>query len=177
VAQIKPIMKVSFKQKIQQLQGGGGASSSPAPSTGAIAKKEPPKSLALVAKHATSQDPVATAGLGLTAGSGIATISKRVVKPVHRMATPLQSDTDTDGTPIKPWSKLKLATLMSSSYTSLTNCSPDDLASPLKNYSLSNIPQQMETHPRPRHHSARRLFYQIWPSSLYYILTTQSRTF
>ncbi|XP_017852468.1 platelet binding protein GspB isoform X2 [Drosophila busckii] len=183
VAQIKPIMKVSFKQKIQQLQAGGGGGAAAAPkesaaSTGAIAKKEPPKSLAVVAKHAASStlhvDPtagsvgglvgVASGGGGgggaLTASSSlpIATISKKVTKPYSKLSTPLQSDTDTDGTPIKPWSKLKLATLMSSSYTSLTNCSPDDLATPLKNYSLSNIPQQMETGgdtSRARHHSAR----------------------
>ncbi|EDW26828.1 GL14740, partial [Drosophila persimilis] len=180
VAQIKPIMKVSFKQKIQQMQGGGASGSSPGPSTGAIAKKEPPKSLALIAKHASTlplppailAEETASGGVGLGGGVGpgqalaIATISKKVTKPSYKLNTPMQSDTDTDGTPIsKPWSKLKLATLMSSSYTSLTNCSPDDLATPLKNYSLSNIPQQMEATAqaqaqsqslsRPRHHSAR----------------------
>ncbi|XP_022231114.2 uncharacterized protein LOC111080041 [Drosophila obscura] len=179
VAQIKPIMKVSFKQKIQQMQGGGASGSSPSPSTGAIAKKEPPRSLPLIAKHATALPlpPAILAeetALGVIGGSGggvgpgqalaIATISKKVTKPSQKLSTPMQSDTDTDGTPIsKPWSKLKLATLMSSSYTSLTNCSPDDLATPLKNYSLSNIPQQMEATvqaqsqslSRPRHHSAR----------------------
>ncbi|XP_033238429.1 serine-rich adhesin for platelets-like isoform X4 [Drosophila pseudoobscura] len=178
VAQIKPIMKVSFKQKIQQIQGGGASGSSPGPSTGAIAKKEPPKSLALIAKHASTlplppailAEEKASGGVGLGGGVGpgqalaIATISKKVTKPSYKLNTPMQSDTDTDGTPIsKPWSKLKLATLMSSSYTSLTNCSPDDLATPLKNYSLSNIPQQMEATAqaqsqslsRPRHHSAR----------------------
>ncbi|XP_032295766.1 uncharacterized protein Cngl isoform X3 [Drosophila virilis] len=165
VAQIKPIMKVSFKQKIQQLQGAvptvasGSSTASTTSTTGAIAKKEPPKSLAVVAKHASSGLPPLEPAAGAVAvgqPTGAA-MSRKVIKPSQMLITPLQSDTDTDGTPIKPWSKLKLATLMSASYTSLNNCSPDDLATPLKNYSLSNIPQHMEgtANARPRHHSAR----------------------
>ncbi|XP_068159398.1 uncharacterized protein Cngl isoform X3 [Drosophila tropicalis] len=175
VAQIKPIMKVSFKQKIQQMQSGTSTSSAGS-STGAIAKKEPPKSLAVVAKHATTEETttttiavasgvassgtaVAAAAAGTSVEGGIDPI-KKAMKPSLRLGgttPPLQSDTDTDGTPIKPWSKLKLATLMSSSYTSLTNCQSPDDGTPLKNYSLSNIPQHaMEgMSSRPRHHSAR----------------------
>ncbi|KAM8719147.1 hypothetical protein ACLKA7_011799 [Drosophila subpalustris] len=172
VAQVKPIMKVSFKQRIQGLQAAaaGGTTAATVMNTGAITKKEPPKSLPVVAQH---RQPTAITTLSETAGGSlsivglppISTISKKVIKPSRKLNTPMQSDTDTDGTPIKPWSKLKLATLMSSSYTSLTNCSPDadaDLDTPIKNYSLSNIPQLMDGTAtgltmggRPRHHSAR----------------------
>ncbi|KAL7745672.1 hypothetical protein ACLKA6_009879 [Drosophila palustris] len=173
VAQVKPIMKVSFKQRIQGLQAAaaGGSTAATAMNTGAITKKEPPKSLPVVAQH---RQPTAITTLSEAAGGSlsigglppISTISRKVIKPSRKLNTPMQSDTDTDGTPIKPWSKLKLATLMSSSYTSLTNCSPDadaDLDTPVKNYSLSNIPQLMDGGTatgltmggRPRHHSAR----------------------
>lgn len=162
VAQIKPMMKVSFRQRIQKLQeaaeGGSSGSSSKAPSSqgaesseklsGGV-KKEPPKSLPVVK---CSEMEVQNAEKRKSDGSNkshipISTISSQIVKP--STATPtIVSDTDT---PIKPWSKLKLATMISSSYTSLatSNTSSDDVFSPLKNYSDGNIPQQVSKEGRP----------------------------
>ncbi|XP_075154778.1 cyclic nucleotide-gated ion channel-like [Haematobia irritans] len=160
VAQIKPMMKVSFRQRIQKLQGVAEGSSESTkvqsstttteimPSNGS-AKKEPPTSLPI-----TKCGEVETEGVNKRKTDGskkshkaISSISSQILKP--SIATPsVVSDTDT---PIKPWSKLKLATMISSSYTSLatSNTSSDDVFSPLKNYSDGNIPQQVSKEGRP----------------------------
>ncbi|XP_073835046.1 cyclic nucleotide-gated ion channel-like isoform X3 [Musca autumnalis] len=162
VAQIKPMMKVSFRQRIQKLQEATGSSKgdtvkiSPSPgvetnertattaaSNGGV-KKEPPKSLAVLK---CGEKETAGAIGSNTSHKQISTISSQIVKP--STATPsVLSDSDT---PIKPWSKLKLATMISSSYTSLatSNTSSDDIFSPLKNFSDGNIPQQISKEGRP----------------------------
>ncbi|XP_065364545.1 uncharacterized protein Cngl [Calliphora vicina] len=161
VAQFKPTMKVSFRQRIQQLQQQApnmneSASSAKAnsivmestsektPAINTNVKKEPPKTLSVVKcgqiEEETGVD-CKLAGSNNKSHKPITTISNQIVKPSTTTPT-IVSDTDT---PIKPWSKLKLATIISSSYTSLatSNTSSDDVSSPLKIYSVGSIPQQV----------------------------------
>lgn len=160
-AQNKPGIKVSFRQRIQQLQQQTNDTESansvnstktkdsasekiPVAALSVNVKKEPPKTLSVVK---CGQTEVETEVDGTTEGSKnkshkpTTNIPNQIIKP--STATPtVVSDLDT---PIKPWSKLKLATLISSSYTSLatSNTSSDDVTSPPKIYSLGSIPQQV----------------------------------
>ncbi|XP_013103742.2 uncharacterized protein LOC106084540 isoform X2 [Stomoxys calcitrans] len=165
VAQIKPMVKVSFKQRMLKLQGVAEVSGESGPkiamppsvveaaarlpSAVGIAKKEPPNTLSVTKcgeVESEGADKRKSEGTKKTHKS-ISTISSQITKPSTTTPT-IVSDTDT---PIKPWSKLKLATMISSSYTSLatSNTSSDDIFSPLKNNSDGNIPQQLSNERRP----------------------------
>uniref|UniRef100_A0A1I8M3P6 Uncharacterized protein n=1 Tax=Musca domestica TaxID=7370 RepID=A0A1I8M3P6_MUSDO len=169
VAQIKPMMKVSFRQRIQKLQEAAESSSgngtkipqtqstepseklatTASASNGGV-KKEPPKSLAVL-KSVEAETPMAERGNSDGSNAShkqISTISSQIIKPSTATSS-IVSDTDT---PIKPWSKLKLATMISSSYTSLatSNTSSDDIFSPLKNNSDGNIPRQISKEGQPQ---------------------------
>ncbi|TMW45476.1 hypothetical protein DOY81_009444, partial [Sarcophaga bullata] len=157
--QVKPLMKVSFRQKIQALQKPDvdsemGINAKTVTkvkdltierSSTSKAKREPPKSLS-VGKFQIEKKNFER---GCKAEGPnkfhkpIDTITNQITKP--STSTPIiASDTDT---PIKPWSKLKLATLISSSYTSLatSNTSSDDFMSPMKIFSMGSIPQQIKS--------------------------------
>ncbi|KAM7348990.1 cyclic nucleotide-gated ion channel-like isoform 4-T10 [Cochliomyia hominivorax] len=165
-AQNKAGIKVSFRQRIQQLQlqatdseaSCSAKTISKAKDTGsektqaAVAaaaatlnvKKEPPKTLSVVKCGQTDVEAgvdCKTEGSKNKSHKPISNNSSQVVKPSTVTPT-VVSDIDT---PIKPWSKLKLATLISSSYTSLatSNTSSDDVTSPPKIFSLGSIPQQV----------------------------------
>ncbi|XP_046801311.1 uncharacterized protein LOC111687923 isoform X3 [Lucilia cuprina] len=160
VTQIKPTMKVSFRQRIQQLQQQVPDNESTSNSktiskvkesmsekttaaTSVNVKKEPPKTLSVV-KCGQEESGVdcKSDGSNNKSHKPTTTIPNQIVKPSTTTTPTVVSDTDT---PIKPWSKLKLATLISSSYTSLatSNTSSDDVSSPLKMYSMGSIPQQV----------------------------------
>lgn len=159
-------MKVSFKRKIQALQKPDDDSQisihvKPLLKVKELTteenmtykeKQEPPKSL-----FVTKSCDIENMNFKLackTEGSNkfqktTATIPNQVTKP--STSTPfIASDTDT---PIKPWSKLKLATLISSSYTSLatSNTSSDDFTSPMQIVSVGNISQKINSDEKKFH--------------------------
>ncbi|XP_037823475.1 uncharacterized protein LOC119611809 isoform X3 [Lucilia sericata] len=162
VTQIKPTMKVSFRQRIQQLQQQvpdneststsktiakvkESMSEKSTPATSVNVKKEPPKTLSVVKCGQIEEEAgvdCKSEGSNNKSHKPTTTIPNQIVKPSTTTTPTVVSDTDT---PIKPWSKLKLATLISSSYTSLatSNTSSDDVSSPLKMYSMGSIPQQV----------------------------------
>lgn len=155
-------MKVSFRQRIQQLQQAAdvgsvttttpasttkvsshlGETSDKISSSSSNAKKEPPKSLSVIKCGQIEEEKKLTDKRkhegSKKSHKPFDTIPQQIVKPSTTTPTAV-SDTDT---PIKPWSKLKLATIISSSYTSLatSNTSSEDGCSPQKIYSLGSIP-------------------------------------
>uniref|UniRef100_A0A1A9VP54 Uncharacterized protein n=1 Tax=Glossina austeni TaxID=7395 RepID=A0A1A9VP54_GLOAU len=141
VAQIKPIMKVSFRKKLNEVKQCAAdrkiTDAKDMMVVNALPKKQPPNTL-LVTKshHIEERGATAESDASCKSYKPIATISNKIDKPPPAKTSVL-SDLDT---PTKPWSKLKIATL-SSSYTSLaTSCtSSEDVHSPVRNRSLENI--------------------------------------
>ncbi|KAL9872595.1 cyclic nucleotide-gated ion channel-like isoform 2-T2 [Glossina fuscipes fuscipes] len=141
VAQIKPIMKVSFRKNLNEVKQCAAdrkiAEAKSMMVMNALPKKQPPNTLLITKSHIIEErDATAENGASGKSYKPIATISNKIDKlPPAKIS--VLSDLDT---PTKPWSKLKIATL-SSSYTSLatSHTSSEDVHSPVRNRSPENI--------------------------------------
>lgn len=152
VAQIKPIMKVSFRKKLSEVKQCAAdlkiTEAKDMMVVNAVSKKQPPNSLLITkSHHIEERDATAEDDTSGKSHKPIATISNKIDKPPPAKISAL-SDLDT---PTKPWSKLKIATL-SSSYTSLaTSCtSSEDVHSPVRNRSLENIKNDILNQKKPK---------------------------
>uniref|UniRef100_A0A1A9X0B3 Cyclic nucleotide-binding domain-containing protein n=1 Tax=Glossina brevipalpis TaxID=37001 RepID=A0A1A9X0B3_9MUSC len=139
VAEIKPIMKVSFRKKLHELKQceTDHKLTEIKDTINVLPENQTPNTLPLTKSHYIEKEK-ATAEDNASCKSckPIGTISNKIVKPPPAKASVL-SDAETV---IKPWSKLKIATL-SSSYTSLATSytSSEDAHSPVRNHSLENV--------------------------------------
>ncbi|XP_036232536.2 uncharacterized protein Cngl isoform X2 [Bactrocera oleae] len=138
---VKPNPAVSLKQKIQMLNFAGVPKTDPMnyklkddkSTTIDIDQKQTPKILDVqkYIKHdlgAINKSPKAVAGKSL-----------KLIKPSINISSE-RSDSDMS---IKPWSKLKLATIISTSSNNLAKFSPGDSDVEAKTYSSNEIPQTL----------------------------------